>query len=135
MQEFIPLPMTRACVQFVTGKDPLTMVELRVPRGERERRLQKALVRWKAPENKELVEQALTDAGRTDLLTRFHRAREARVAPGTIDRTTFAEPGVYYFHDALVTTQPPAVRRFQTPSEVTIDPNVRALGFSPDGGV
>lgn len=74
VQEFIPLPMTRACVQFVTGKDPQTMAELHVPRGERERRMQKALVRWKAPENRELVEEALEAAGRRDLLARFHRA-------------------------------------------------------------
>ena len=71
----------------------------------------------------------------TNDVARFHRAREARVAPGTIDATTFAEPGVYYFHDALVTTQPAAVRRFTTPSEVTLDPNVRPLGISPDGRV
>ena len=69
----------------------------------------------------------------TNDVARFHRARTAHVAPGTVDRTTFAEPGVYYFHDALLTTQPPAVRRFTTPSEVTIDPNVRPLGISPDG--
>ena len=71
----------------------------------------------------------------TNDATRFHRARASGVAPGTIDRTTFAEPGVYYFHDALVTTQPPAVRRFTTPSEVTVDPSVRPLGISPDGRV
>lgn len=74
VQEFIPLPMTRACVQYVTGKDPLTMQDLHVPRGERERRMQKALVRWKAPESKRLVEEALTTAGRTDLLDRFRHA-------------------------------------------------------------
>jgi len=74
VQEFIPLPMTRACVQFVTGKDPMTMAELHVPRGERERRMQKALVRWKAPENRELVEAALAAAERPDLVARFHRA-------------------------------------------------------------
>jgi len=74
VQEFIPLPMTRACVQFVTGKDPMTMAELHVPRGERERRMQKALVRWKAPENRELIEAALAAAERPDLVARFHRA-------------------------------------------------------------
>jgi radical SAM superfamily enzyme YgiQ (UPF0313 family) len=73
-QEFIPLPMTRACVQYVTGKDPLTLEELYVPRGGRERRLQKALVRWKVPENKRLVEEALHDAGREDLIAPFQRA-------------------------------------------------------------
>lgn len=74
VQEFIPLPMTRACVQYVTGKDPLTLEELSVPRGERERRMQKALVRWKAPESKRLVEEALGLAGRADLLPRFRHA-------------------------------------------------------------
>lgn len=77
VQEFIPLPMTRACVQFVTGKDPMTMKELHVPRGERERRMQKALVRWKAPESRLLVEEALNAAGRADLLERFQRATRA----------------------------------------------------------
>ncbi len=74
VQEFLPLPMTRACVQFVIGKDPMTLKELHVPRGERERRMQKALVRWKAPESHALVEEALMQAGRSDLLERFRRA-------------------------------------------------------------
>lgn len=74
VQEFIPLPMTRACVQYVTGKDPLTLADLHVPRGEHERRVQKALVRWKAPESRVLVEEALTRAERPDLLERFRRA-------------------------------------------------------------
>jgi hypothetical protein len=69
----------------------------------------------------------------TNDAARFHRARADRVAPGTIDRTTFAEPGAYYFQDALVTTQPAAVRRFTTPLELTLDPNVPPLGISPDG--
>jgi hypothetical protein len=50
------------------------MQELHIPRGERERRTQKALVRWKAPESKELVEDALRTAGRHDLLTKFYAA-------------------------------------------------------------
>ena len=69
----------------------------------------------------------------TNDTARFHRARHSRVPPGTIDRATFAEPGVFWFHDALLTTQPPAVRRYTTPSEVTLDPNVRPLGIAPDG--
>jgi len=74
VQEFIPLPMTRACVQFVTGKDPMTYQELHVPRGERERRMQKALVRWKAPESRALVLEALALARRPDLVPRFEHA-------------------------------------------------------------
>ncbi len=73
VQEFIPLPMTRACVQYVAGKDPQTGQELYVPRSAKERKQQKALVRWKAPENRELVLEALRAAGREDLLERFVR--------------------------------------------------------------
>jgi uncharacterized radical SAM protein YgiQ len=73
VQEFIPLPMTRAGVQYVTGKDPLTLEELYVPRGGRERRLQKALVRWKDPANKKLVLEALELAGRRDLIPAFEQ--------------------------------------------------------------
>ena len=50
-----------------------------VPRGGRERRLQKALVRWKAPENRPLVLEALEQAGRGDLVGRFeHALRQSR---------------------------------------------------------
>ncbi len=74
VQEFIPLPMTRACVQFATGIDPLTGEELYVARGEHERRMQKALVRWKAPESAKLIEEALESERRWDLLETWRRA-------------------------------------------------------------
>ena len=80
VQEFLPLPMTRACVQYVTGKDPLTLEELYVPRGGRERRLQKALVRWKDPANKKLVLEALEKAERKDLVPVFLRALKQRIS-------------------------------------------------------
>jgi hypothetical protein len=84
----------------------------------------------------ELVSQGLpltTVPPITNDAARFHRSRHLHVPPGTIDRVTFAEPGAYYFHDALLTTQPASVRRFSTSSDVTLDPNVRPLGISPDG--
>lgn len=81
VQEFIPLPMTRACIQYTTGKDPITLKELYVPRGGRERRLQKALVRWKDPENKNLVLEALHEAEREDLTDAFLRALKRGAAP------------------------------------------------------
>lgn len=78
VQEFLPLPMTRAMVQYACGRDPVNGEELYVPRGGRERRLQKALVRWKAPESRKDVELALTEAGRQDLLEAY-RKRCARL--------------------------------------------------------
>lgn len=91
-QEFIPLPMTRGCVQYVTGFDPLTRKALYIPRGGRERRLQKALVRWKAPENKKLVEEALGLAGREDLLPAFHHAQKRAAAARGGKRRLAATP-------------------------------------------
>jgi len=85
VQEFIPLPMTRGCVQYVTGRDPLTGEAVYVPRGEHERRVQKALVRWKAPESRKGVEEALREGGREDLLPlwrkRSGKGRRWREAP------------------------------------------------------
>jgi uncharacterized radical SAM protein YgiQ len=81
VQEFIPLPMTRACVQYVAGVDPLTGEELHVPRGGRERRLQKALVRWKDPANRKLVLEALELAGRRDLVRPFLQSVKRRAQP------------------------------------------------------
>ncbi len=74
VQEFIPLPMTRGCIQWVTGRDPITDEELFVPRTPRERKVQKALACWKAPDSVPLVEEALREAGREDLLARYRRA-------------------------------------------------------------
>ncbi len=87
-QEFIPLPMTRACVQYTTGKDPLTFEDLYIPRGGRERRLQKALVRWRVPENQKLVEEALREADREDLLPKFRHALKQRAAKAKSQRQT-----------------------------------------------
>jgi uncharacterized radical SAM protein YgiQ len=93
VQEFIPLPMTRACVQYTTGKDPITLKELYVPRGGRERRLQKALVRWKDPENKKLVLEALHDAEREELVEPFLRALKHGFAPRRAAPAKASAPG------------------------------------------
>ena len=93
VQEFLPLPMTRAMVQYVTGRDPLTGKELFVPRGARMRRLQKSLVRWKDPVNRKDVETALREAGRADLLPRFRKAvGQGRGARRGRDRDREARP-------------------------------------------
>ncbi|MBL8695117.1 MAG: YgiQ family radical SAM protein [Planctomycetes bacterium] len=75
VQEFIPLPMTRACVQYAAGIDPITREAVYVPKGDRERRLHKALMQWKFPENRPWCEEALLAAGRPDLLAKLPRAK------------------------------------------------------------
>jgi uncharacterized radical SAM protein YgiQ len=71
VQEFVPIPMTISTAMFVTGLDPFTMQPVAVARGDRERRLQKALVHAGKLENRKLVLEALQKAGRMDLADRL----------------------------------------------------------------
>jgi uncharacterized radical SAM protein YgiQ len=68
VQEFVPIPMTISTAMFVTGLDPFTMAPIPVARGDRERRIQKALIHAAKPENRALVEEGLRAAGRADLI-------------------------------------------------------------------
>lgn len=67
VQEFVPIPMTISTAMFVSGLDPFTMEPLPVSRGDRERRMQKALIHSTKPENRKLVLEALQKTGRMDL--------------------------------------------------------------------
>lgn len=68
VQDFVPTPMTLATAMYYTGLDPLTGEQVYVPRGGRERRLQRALLQYFKPENYDDVLAALTEAGRLDLV-------------------------------------------------------------------
>ncbi|MBL7005677.1 MAG: DUF3362 domain-containing protein, partial [Spirochaetia bacterium] len=55
---------------YYTGLDPRpgrNFSQVYIPKG-REKRLQKALIHYKSPENRKLVIEALNTAGRTDLI-------------------------------------------------------------------
>ncbi len=67
-QDFYPTPGTLSTAMYRTGLDPRTMRPIEVARGEREKRLQRALLQFDRPENRELVREALEAAGRTDLI-------------------------------------------------------------------
>jgi uncharacterized radical SAM protein YgiQ len=71
VQEFVPIPMTISTAMFVSGLDPFTMQPIPVARGDRERRLQKALIHAGKPENRRLVVEALERTGRMDLADRL----------------------------------------------------------------
>lgn len=70
VQDFYPTPGTLATAMYRTGLDPLTMESVYVARGARERSMQRALLQYAKPENRELVLEALRQAGRTDLIGR-----------------------------------------------------------------
>ncbi|MEM6572496.1 MAG: YgiQ family radical SAM protein [Planctomycetota bacterium] len=93
VQEFIPLPMTRANVQYVCGVDPITRKDVYVPRRERERKIQKALVRWKAPESYRFVLEGLEAAGRDDLAKKFRGHPAVRRAQAEARRAKKSKGG------------------------------------------
>jgi uncharacterized radical SAM protein YgiQ len=67
-QDFYPTPGTLSTVMYHTGLDPRSMEKIHVARGERERRMQRALLQFNHRENRKLVIEALREAGREDLL-------------------------------------------------------------------
>ncbi len=68
VQDFYPTPGTISTCMFYTGLDPYTLKEIYVPRTDHEKAMQRALLQYFVPKNKDLVIQALKAAGRTDLI-------------------------------------------------------------------
>lgn len=68
VQDFYPTPGTISTCMFYTGLDPYTMKEVYVPRDNKEKAMQRALMQYFIPKNKPLVIEALKLAGRTDLI-------------------------------------------------------------------
>ncbi|WP_454051924.1 YgiQ family radical SAM protein [Clostridium sp. Marseille-Q7071] len=68
VQDFYPTPGTLSTVMFYTGLDPLTMEEVYVPKTRHEKAMQRALLQFRNPKHYNLVYEALTEAGRTDLI-------------------------------------------------------------------
>ena len=68
VQDFYPTPGTVSTVMYYTGIDPLTSKRIYVCTDYHEKQLQRALLQYNRPENAPLVRQALTRAGRQDLI-------------------------------------------------------------------
>jgi uncharacterized radical SAM protein YgiQ len=70
VQDFIPTPMAVATTMYHTGLDPLTMEPVPVARELREKRRMKALILWWDEAQWPLAREALSAAGRRDLIGR-----------------------------------------------------------------
>ena len=70
IQDFTPTPGSLSTCMYYTGLDPLTGEQVYVPRSPRERKMQRALVQYRNPQNRQLVREALQKANRTDLIGR-----------------------------------------------------------------
>lgn len=74
VQDFYPTPGTVSTCMYYTGINPLTGEKVYVPRTEEEKGMQKALLHFHKPENREKVRKALIAAGRQDLIGRSPKA-------------------------------------------------------------
>ena len=68
VQDFYPTPSTISTCMYYTGLDPRTMEPVYVAVNPHEKAMQRALIQYRNPKNYDLVEEALTKAGRTDLI-------------------------------------------------------------------
>jgi uncharacterized radical SAM protein YgiQ len=68
VQDFIPAPMDIATCMYYTGLDPMTMEPVETVKKLRDRKVQRALMQFFAPENYFTVHKALCEAGRKDLI-------------------------------------------------------------------
>src|SRR5213078_3197911 len=68
VQDFIPAPFDIATCMYYTGIDPFTKKPVHTARNLRDRKLQRALMQFFKPENYFEVREALTQAGRADLI-------------------------------------------------------------------
>ncbi len=68
VQDFYPTPGTISTCMFYTGLNPYTLKEVYIPRTDREKAMQRALLQYFNPKNKDLVISALKAAGRSDLI-------------------------------------------------------------------
>ncbi len=68
VQDYYPTPGTASTVMYYTGINPLNMKPVYVATDYREKQMQRALLQYNRPQNADLVREALTLAGRTDLI-------------------------------------------------------------------
>ena len=73
VQNFYPSPLANSTTMYYTGKNPLSKIgykseEVVVPKGDKQRRLHKALLRYHDPKNWPLIRQALEDMGKKHLI-------------------------------------------------------------------
>ena len=74
VQDFYPTPGTLSTCMYYTGLNPRTMEKIFVPKSQREKAAQRALIQYRLPANYEIIKTALLRAGRKDLIGHDPRA-------------------------------------------------------------
>lgn len=68
VQDFYPTPGSLSTTIYYTGVNPFTGEEIYVPKNQREKNMQRALLQYNLPQNYSLVREALIKANREDLI-------------------------------------------------------------------
>ncbi|MCP1107013.1 YgiQ family radical SAM protein [Serratia nevei] len=116
VQNFYPSPMANSTTMYYSGKNPLSKVgykseDVVVPRGDRQRRLHKALLRYHDPANWALIRTALEEMGLKHLIG---SRRECLVPAPSIDEQREAKRLQRHTRPAL--TKHTDIHRQRTPS-------------------
>jgi radical SAM superfamily enzyme YgiQ (UPF0313 family) len=84
VQDFYPTPGTLATAMWYSGLDPMTGKKVHVPKDATEKAMQRALLQYNRPENRDMVRKALIQAGRGDLIGNGAKCliRESDGVPG-----------------------------------------------------
>ena len=78
VQDFIPLPLTLSGAMYHTGKNPITGKRVHVAKTFRERKMQRALIQYRNPSNRQLIRDALKELKATHLEALFFGAAKAK---------------------------------------------------------
>jgi uncharacterized radical SAM protein YgiQ len=67
VQDFTPTPMSVSTCMYYTGLNPFTLEPVHVPKGD-EKKIQRALMQYRDPNNQKIIIEGLKSAGRIDLI-------------------------------------------------------------------
>jgi uncharacterized radical SAM protein YgiQ len=81
VQDFYPTPGSLSTTMYYTGINPITGEEVYVPKEQKEKNMQRALLQFTVPENYKLVKEALIKAGREDLIGRGEKCLIPEMPP------------------------------------------------------
>lgn len=117
VQNFYPSPLANSTTMYYTGKNPLAKIgykseDVFVPKGDKQRRLHKALLRYHDPANWPLIRQALEAMGKKHLIG---SRRDCLVPAPTIEEMREARRQNRNTRPALTKHTPMATQR-QTPA-------------------
>ena len=96
VQDFYPTPSTRSTCMYYTGVDPDTLKSVFVPTSPLEKRMQRALLQYRLPQNKETIKKAYVLAGIEKEANRQNKGIAKQKAKPNQTFSGFDKKGVYH---------------------------------------